>query len=63
MLILEHFQWSSLPALVDRHGIGTDAQPQVLGEAAFLALWTRDHQVAKTEDAGEAESSILGRTW
>lgn len=38
VLVLEDFQRSPLPALVDRHGVCADAQPEVLGKAAFLAL-------------------------
>ena len=38
MVVLEDLQWPPLPTLVDRDRISTDAQPEVLGKATFLAL-------------------------
>lgn len=38
VFILEDFQWSSLPTLVDGDGVRTDTQPEFLREATFLAL-------------------------
>lgn len=38
VLVLEDFQRPPLPTLVDGDSVRADAQPEVLGKAAFLAL-------------------------
>lgn len=38
VLVREGLQWFGLAPLVHRHVLGADAQPEVMREAAFLAL-------------------------
>lgn len=56
VLVLEDFQWSSLPALVHGHGVRAHAQPQVLGKAAFLALVGESQYQGQTAQRSEAPS-------
>lgn len=61
VLILEDFQRLPLPALVHGHGVGADAQPEVLGKAAFLALWGQESvrgQIRKQLEAQYPESTV-----
>lgn len=56
VFVLEDFQRPPLPTLVDRDGICADAQPEVLGKAAFLAL------VGESQCAGQIRKQLKPRT-